>query len=58
MKPLEVLTLVFVILKLVGIITWSWWLVLLPSLITVSLITIMFVIYVIAVVVERIEDNK
>jgi len=27
-----ILTIVFVVLKLVGVIAWSWWLVLLPSL--------------------------
>ncbi len=29
----EVLTIVFVVCKLLGIITWSWWLVLLPEII-------------------------
>ena len=29
----EVLTIVFVVLKLLGIINWSWWLVLLPEII-------------------------
>ena len=31
----EVLTVVFVVLKLIGVIDWSWWLVLLPSIIGV-----------------------
>ncbi len=34
----EILTIVFIILKLIGKITWSWWLVLLPEI-------IMFAIY-------------
>ena len=41
----SVLTIVFVILKLTGVIAWSWWLVLLPTIITVGLgiiITIVF----------------
>lgn len=29
----ELLTVVFIVLKLMGIITWSWWLVLLPEII-------------------------
>ena len=31
----ELLTIVFIVLKLVGIISWSWWLVLLPEIIAV-----------------------
>ena len=31
MGILEVLTLIFIVLKLVGVIAWSWWLVLLPE---------------------------
>lgn len=34
----EVLTLVFVVLKLTGVINWSWWLVLLPELIVFALL--------------------
>lgn len=37
MGLLEVLTIVFVILKLVGVISWSWWLVLLPEIIAVGI---------------------
>lgn len=32
----EALTLVFIILKLVGVIDWSWWLVLLPEIIALT----------------------
>lgn len=35
---LEVLTIVFIILKFMGIIAWPWWLVLLPEIISVALI--------------------
>lgn len=35
---LHVLTFIFVALKLTGVVTWSWWLVLLPSLINFGLI--------------------
>lgn len=34
MNPLSVLGLIFVVLKLVGVIAWSWWLVLAPFLIS------------------------
>lgn len=39
-----VLTIVFVILKLVNVITWSWWLVLLPKIIDIA-ISILVVLY-------------
>lgn len=32
----EILTIVFVVLKLCGVIAWSWWLVLLPEIIAVA----------------------
>ena len=35
---LHVMTFIFVILKLTGVVSWSWWLVLLPSLINFGLI--------------------
>ena len=35
---LHVITLIFVVLKLTGVINWTWWLVLLPSLINFGLI--------------------
>lgn len=38
----EVLTIIFVVLKLLGVITWSWWLVLLPE-IASAVIVILFV---------------
>ena len=37
MALLEVLTIVFVVLKLTGTIDWSWWLVLLPEIIAVGI---------------------
>lgn len=36
----EVLTIVFVVLKLTDVITWSWWLVLLPAILSFSLYAI------------------
>ena len=35
MGILEILTIVFIVLKLMGTIDWSWWLVLLPEIIAV-----------------------
>lgn len=32
MSPFDVLTIVFIVLKLIGVITWSWWLVFAPTL--------------------------
>lgn len=36
----EALTLVFIILKLVGVIDWSWWSVLLPEIIALTFYTL------------------
>ncbi len=35
---LSVLTIAFIILKLINVITWSWWLVLLPKIIEIVLV--------------------
>lgn len=43
MRFFEVLTIVFVALKLMDIITWSWWLVLLPEIIAVILYIVVFI---------------
>lgn len=40
MGIVEVLTIVFVVLKLTNVITWSWWLVLLPAILSFSLYAI------------------
>lgn len=37
----EVLTIIFAVCKLLGIITWSWWLVLLPEIIAVAFYAIL-----------------
>jgi hypothetical protein len=36
----ELLTLIFIVLKLTGVINWSWWLVLLPELLAFVLYTL------------------
>lgn len=38
----EFLTLVFIALKLLGVISWSWWLVLLPEIIALGFYVIIF----------------
>lgn len=47
------LQLVFITLKLIGVITWSWWLVLLPTIIEVGL----FILYIIGVIIYCIIVN-
>ena len=47
-----VLTLIFVVLKLIGAIDWSWWWVLSPTLITVGLWIVFIVVYVIYLIHE------
>ena len=44
----EVVTIVFVVLKLTGVIAWSWWLVLLPLIISVSIYVIMLTVVITA----------
>lgn len=48
---LNILTVIFVIAKICGAITWSWWLVLLPTIINVGLtILVWLVIFVIVII--------
>lgn len=41
----SVLTIIFVVLKLVGVIDWSWWWVLSPTLISIGLLIIVAIIF-------------
>lgn len=50
----SVLTIIFVVLKLVGVINWSWWWVLSPTLISIGLALIIIVIY----IAWEIHNNK
>ena len=53
MGLLEILLIVFVILKLVGTIDWSWWLVLSPLLIPIGLlIVVLIVLGIISVIIK------
>lgn len=47
----HILTIIFVIAKIVGYINWSWWLVLLPSIISIGLsILVWLVIFVVIII--------
>ncbi|WBL16353.1 hypothetical protein [Sutcliffiella sp. NC1] len=46
---LELLTIVFVVLKLMGIIAWSWFLVLLPAIIAVCIYVTWFIVSIVFV---------
>ncbi|MFG3432446.1 transmembrane Fragile-X-F protein [Lysinibacillus fusiformis] len=54
----EVLTVVLVLLKLTDIITWSWWLVLLPAIVSFSLYIIIIVVKLIMVLVAVLVVKK
>lgn len=47
----EVLTVVFIVLKLTDVISWSWWLVLLPTIISFSIYIIILVVKLIMVII-------
>ncbi|HFD2046076.1 hypothetical protein G6Z35_14615 [Clostridium perfringens] len=51
MGILEVLTLIFIVLKLCGVIAWSWWLVLLPEIVA-------FIFYILAIVITVFTGRK
>lgn len=44
---LDVILVIFIILKLVGVITWPWWVVLIPLWVSLVLIAIIIVIFII-----------
>ena len=53
------LTIAFIVLKLCGVINWSWWLVLLPTLISIALpIVIVLVALLVCVITVWIDDIK
>lgn len=59
---LEVLTIIFVVLKLLGVITWSWFFVFLPLIIAVGFYVIVLAVYLIMFVkmkrkIDREFDN-
>lgn len=46
---LEVLTIIFVALKIFGVITWSWWIVLLPEIIALVIYAVVLTLGIIGV---------
>ena len=54
----HILTIIFVIAKIVGYINWSWWLVLLPSLISIGLGLVIWLIGLIAIIVIAVLNLK
>ena len=46
----ECLTMIFIVLKLCGVISWGWFFVLLPEIIAVTLYVLLLVIYIILLV--------
>ena len=56
LKLTHILTIIFVIAKILGYIDWSWWLVFLPSLISLGLGLVIWLICMIAVIVIAFLD--
>ena len=54
----HILTIIFVIAKILGYINWSWWLVFLPSLISLGLGLVIWLIGLIAIIVIAILNSK
>lgn len=53
---LNILTIIFVIAKICGAITWSWWLVLLPTIINVGLTIVVWLVILIVVIIAAFLD--
>ncbi len=58
MGCLTVVGIIFVVLKLVGVIAWSWWLVLLPFIIEIGIASFIFGLVLIAFVIRFFADKK
>ena len=54
----EVLGIVFIVLKLVGVIDWSWWLVLLPIYAPLALFLLGAIIVVIVAIIKHVLDKR
>ena len=53
---LNILTVIFVIAKICGAITWSWWLVLLPTIINVGLTILVWLVIFVVVIIAAFLD--
>lgn len=54
----EILTIIFVLLKVFNVITWSWWLVFLPEIIAVGLYIVFFILGILGVNVGARKTRK
>jgi len=54
----EVLTIVFIVLKLTNVIAWSWWLVLLPAIISFSIYALILVMKLVMVMIAVVAVKK
>ncbi|PJO45545.1 transmembrane Fragile-X-F protein [Lysinibacillus xylanilyticus] len=54
----EVLTIVFIVLKLTNVIAWSWWLVLLPAIISFSIYALILVMKLVMVMIAVVAMKK
>ena len=54
---IDLITIVFVVLKLTEVIDWSWWWVLSPILISFALVIIVLIIALIISLVNKLKDN-
>ena len=52
----HILTIIFVIAKIVGYIEWSWWLVLLPSIISLGLSILVWLVVLVVVIIAAFLD--
>lgn len=52
---LDALLIAFIILKVIGVIKWSWWLVLLPLWIEIILVIIFIIVIIISIIVKNIR---
>lgn len=52
----HILTIIFVIAKIVGYIEWSWWLVLLPSIISIGLSILVWLVILVVVIIAAFLD--
>ena len=55
MGLLGVLLIIFIVLKLVGVIDWSWWLVLIPLWISLGLFVLVFVIVGVIIIIAHLK---
>ncbi len=53
----SILTIIFVIAKLMGVIDWSWWIVFLPTIITIGLAILFMVVLLIVIMIGAAIDE-